>query len=110
MSHQKGFTLAIRTNEEMIAVRAVLKAFGYKLYTGFEYAKDRERYSYVVYSKADGFVERTSSQLQDGLVTLDEFIANQAIPVKTPAQLELAKLEEESKALQARIITLKALI
>lgn len=110
MSHQKGFAIAITNYTEMQAIRAVLVEFGYPLYSGFEAATETEGYPYVIDTNGTAGAQRTFHSGARDVLTLQEFIERQAVPPKTPAQLELEKLEEQANALNAQIAKLKATI
>lgn len=105
MSHQKNFSIKMDNVTEMVAIRAVVKAFGYPLYEGFERATKDESYAAVIYEDGDS-VQRTTRSSPDS-ITLQEFIERQA---KTPAQVELEKLEEQVSQLNKQIVSLKATI
>lgn len=114
MSHQKDFVITVNSEAEMIAVRAVLIAFDYPLYEGFRTTIDLmsnhsfRRFDCVRFEGAGCARSMLASTYGLRKMTLAEFIEQQAIPVKTPAQLELEKLEASATELNARIAALKA--
>jgi hypothetical protein len=113
MSHQENISISFKNYTEMCAIRAVLVEFGYKLYYTFEAADTTEGFDYVLVNYAHrGFAERTTSYNNPCEITytLAEFIDKQAIPVKSPAQLEVEKLEKQVDEMTQQIAKLKTTI
>ncbi|QNR53923.1 hypothetical protein phiK7A1_135 [Pseudomonas phage phiK7A1] len=122
MSHLRNIKIKFANATEMKAVRAVLVEFGYPIYTGYETATETQGYNCaqvenyrqpttVARAKVDADHEPAT------VLTLEQFIARQAIPLQTPTQVELAKLEVQAdvlnvqaKALNDQIAALKATI
>lgn len=113
MQLTKPFEIRIRNTQEMLTARGVLKALGYNMYRPFLEARTMEDYDYITIDergqicRGNGAVFGTSRLRFD---TLQEFLNATFAPEKTPAQVELEKLEAQAEALQQQIATLKSTI
>lgn len=115
MSHLRDIKIKFANVTEMKAVRAVLAEFGYPIYHSFATARDTGTFNcvYIEACAASSEVGRGhtyGSHEEAEVLTLEQFIARQAIPIQTPAQKELAKLEVQAEALNKQIAALKATI
>lgn len=111
MSHQRSVLIKFNNVEEMQAVRGVLKEFGYPIFHGFAGATEMQGYDCAFIESDGSSVARSkSTQNRTPLITLAQFIERQGTPPKTPAQLELEKLEASAEELNKRIAALKQTI
>lgn len=115
MSHLRNVKIKFANVTEMKAIRAVLTEFGYPIFAPFKAATDVGTYNCVHIENVKtldavgrGCVHSAYEEAE--VLTLEQFIARQAIPTETPAQKELAKLEASAEALNKQIAALKATI
>ncbi|QNR53924.1 hypothetical protein phiK7A1_136 [Pseudomonas phage phiK7A1] len=114
MSHQTNFYIPAANSAEFFILRATLRELGYPIFHQFANAdpKDLSKNWSMNFKGArlahDGVARAGEALYADNTVTLAEFVEKQFVPVKTPAQLELEKLEASAEALNKQIAALKA--
>lgn len=110
------FEIGVATNAEAFIARSTLIALGYELTQKFMDAPLEnlcDSFSYTVIRKYARRPDVVRAYFPSGireLYTLKEFVEAHIVPEKTPAQIELEKLEAQAEALKQQIATLKSTI
>lgn len=96
--------ITFKTLKEMIAIRAVLKAFDYKLFGAFECATSNPgEYDCVWLDGCSASRCKQYNHLPETLIGLEEFIRREGIKVKSPAQLRMEVIQIQMAELQKEV-------
>lgn len=106
--------IKINTTQEMITARTVLAALGMAPHHCFTNVTDMGHWDAVhVDVESDGFTDTARGKYNGSSISrkfenLQAFLEDFCSPKKTPAQLEMEKLEAQAEALNKQIAALKS--
>lgn len=96
--------ITFKTLKEMIAIRAVLRAFDYKLFGAFEHATSNpSKYDCVWLDGCSVSRCKQYNHNPEDLISLEEFIRREGVKVKSPAQLRMEAIQAQMADLQKEV-------